>query len=136
MVEPKGNTPADELIARFNEDHQYSGDEELVSVRRLAANLVGSDLLSVDSLTNLFKRAHENIPTGATYLIAYKVIEEATKTGKFNNSTLGIVYQSIMKDEDPTLTSPELREWMNTLIWKNIIMNQRLFELMVPYMNR
>lgn len=127
---------AAELIARFNDENKALRDpgEEMANLSRLAKSLVGTDSLSVDTLTTLFKRAHESLPLGATFLISYRVIEEATTSGKFTGKTLKVVHDSIMADEDPMWTSLEEREKHNKKTWGMIMMNTVLFELMVPYM--
>jgi hypothetical protein len=130
--------PTEELIKRFNTE--YGGmrnlggwGEELAQCTRLVKVMISSDSLTVDSLLQLFSRAHENIPTGATYLLAYRVIEAAAQTGKLSPEILHIIEQSVMADKDPTFSSPRTQERNNAMIMQQLLANPRLLELMMPY---
>src|SRR4030042_2306241 len=132
--------PAEEQIRRFNAEHgsarNLSGwGEEIAQCSRIVKTMVRTESLDADSLTAIFNRAHESIPMGSTYLLAYRVIEEAAKTGKLTAETLGVVEQSVMADKDPLWSALDRQEEHNTSIMQQLLTNQHLFELMLPFIS-
>lgn len=136
----ESSLPAAEQIRRFNAEHGAARNlggwgEEMAQCSRIVQTMVGTDSLTSESLKAIFERAHQNIPTGATYLLAYRVIEAAARTGKLTAETLGIIEESVMADKDPLWSAVGRQEEHNTSIMQQLLTNEHLFELMLPYIS-
>ncbi|HEX7018021.1 MAG TPA: hypothetical protein VF209_03900 [Patescibacteria group bacterium] len=130
--------PAAERIRQFNDQfgnlREASDPQgEATQCLRLVETFVRSGELSVETLTAIFQRAHKNIPTGATYLLAYRAIETAIEVGNFSKETLQIVQDSIMADVDPIWSKVGMQDKYVQGILQRLFTNQHLFELMLPY---
>ncbi len=131
---------AAEQIRRFNADHAAARNlggfgEEMAQCSRLAQTLVRTDDLTTESLRAIMDRAQQTIPLGSTYLLAFRVIEAAAKTGKLTPEVLGIVEECVMADEDPVWKAAGKLEEHNTSVMQKLLTNQYLFELMLPYIS-
>lgn len=131
--------PATDQIQKFNlenaDDRNLGGwGEEMANCSRVVKNLVRTDSLTKETLLGVFERAHNNIPTGAIYLLAYRVIEEAAESGKLNAEILGVVEESVMADKDPLWSVLGKQEERNKFIMQQLLTNEHLFELMLPYL--
>lgn len=131
--------PAEEQIRLFNSEHAEERNlggwgEEMANCSRIVESLVRTDSLTKENLLAVFERAHKNIPTGAIYLLAYGAIKEATVVGNLG-SVLGVVEESVMADVDPLWSMLGKQEERNKHIMQQLLTNDHLFELMLPYLS-
>lgn len=109
--------------------------EELAACSRTLMALIRNDDLSKETLGGLFKKAHEKIQTGATYILAYRAIAWSIEEKKFSGETLEVVQESVMADIDPLWSSLGRQEENSILIMQKLLTNEHLFNLMLPYIS-
>lgn len=131
---------AREQIKNFNSQFAESRNlggfgEEMAQCSRIVETLVRTDDLTVENLTGIFSRAHQNLPVSATYLLAYRAIEEASKTGKMHEGILQVVVDSVLADKDPLWSAVDKQEEQNNRILQQLFLNEALFEMMLPYIS-
>ncbi len=136
----ESNSSAEEQIKEFNAQFAESRNlmgfgEEIASCSLAVRTLVRSGELTQETLSTVFQRAHKTIPTGATYILAYRALEEAAESGKLNGELFQAVQESVMNDKDPLWTFLGKAEERNTNIMRQLLTNDRLFNLMLPYIS-
>lgn len=139
MTKQEGNsakTQIDTFNRQFAESRNLGGfGEEIAQCSRIVETLVRTDDLNVENLTGIFARAHQNLPASATYLLAYRAIEEASKIGKMNEGLLAVVVDSVLADTDPLWSTLGMQEEQNNRILQQLFLNEALFEMMLPYIS-
>jgi hypothetical protein len=77
----------------------FGFNEEVTSVQRVARMLVQTDMLSVETVSDLIKRMFKTAPAGGTERVATHILQAACEMNKMTPEVISIVKQSVLQDE-------------------------------------